>query len=290
MGSRDQERPAGQVIDGRFRIEGVLGRGGTSVVYRAHDTEDGASVALKVLDGQFAPGSEMARRFVREARAIEEVDHPHIVRVLGSGTLQDGVPYVATELLPGETLKERLRRGPPLAVAEAVRHGIETLEGLAEAHERGIVHRDVKPANIFLHAHGSGPPTVKLLDFGMSKLPAAEGDGLTLTRTGQIVGTPHYIAPEQAGGARDVDHRTDLWATGVVLYEALTGTRPFEAEQLPALLLQIVSQRPKPVRARRPEVPEAVEQAVLRALHKSREERFAVAADMRDALAAAAGA
>ncbi len=207
---------------GPYRALAVLGAGGMGVVFRAEDTRLGRLVALKVMRPALAVSAAGRQRFLREARASAAVKHDHIVTVYDTGE-ERGCPYIAMELLEGEPLDARLRRAGALPVTEVVRLGRQVAEGLAAAHARGLVHRDVKPGNVWLEARGSGPERVRLVDFGLAR--GAEGEE-ELTRLGALVGTPAYMSPEQAAGD-PVDARSDLFSLGCVLYEMATGKRAF---------------------------------------------------------------
>lgn len=253
-----------------------LKSGGMGDVFVARDAA-GALVALKLLGDR---SDAAAERFARECRVAARLDHPHIVRTLGWGGAGDA-PYLAMELLDGADLESRLRGVRPTA-NEAVAIARQVCDALGHAHASRVVHRDLKPGNIFVCA---GPPSaVKVLDFGIARVQ----DEASFTRTGSTLGTVMYMPPEQARGERDVDARADLWSLGVVLYECLTGRLPFEAATLPGVLFQIVTAPPIDLGALRPDLPKALVGLVMRALSKSRDERFPTAQAMRDALDAVA--
>ncbi|MDX1530072.1 MAG: protein kinase, partial [Rhodothermales bacterium] len=256
---------------GPYRVVREVGRGGMGVVVEAHDPRLGRPVALKFLP----PGAsaEDDARFLTEARAASQLDHPHVGTVYDVGQTEDGRRWIAMAYYSGPSLAERIAEGP-LPVEEAVRLAGEVADGLGAAHAAGLVHRDVKPANVVLTAQG----TAKVLDFGVAK-----GAGEGQTRAGVRFGTLAYMAPEQVR-ADAVDARADLWALGVVLYELLTGRLPFDEEDPAALLLAILDREPPPVRALRPEVPEALERVVRQALAKDPARRFATAEAFATAL------
>ncbi|MEZ4338219.1 MAG: serine/threonine-protein kinase [Sandaracinaceae bacterium] len=274
---RDDTGLLGQRVDGH-RLVSVLGAGGTGVVFRA-EGDDGA-IAVKVLRKKHGPDSDAAQRFLRESR-LEGLRHPNIVTVRSAGLLEDGRPYLTMELLRGESLERRLGREVQLPIEDAVRITREVLAGLGAAHEAGVVHRDVKPANVFLAETGEGT-VAKLLDFSVARV-AAQG-GARVTATGDIVGTPLYLAPEQATGVKTQDHRVDVWAAGVLLYHLLTGEPPFASKQLAELILKIVSETPRDPRSIRDEIPEPLAEVVRRALKKPVSERYASAREMARAL------
>ena len=274
----------GRIVEGKYLLGEPLGRGGMGVVYRAENTRIGKQVAIKILLKGYAKGSESERRFLREARIAGSIGHPNIVEVFDLGTLDNGAPYQVMELLEGDTLAARIRLEGALPIDEVLDYAEQVLSALEAAHVRGIVHRDLKPDNIFLHQR-AGTITAKLLDFGVSK-SLLNDKTLSLTQTGVVVGTPYYLAPEQARGDRGLDHRVDLWAMGVVLYESLTGSLPFKADNYNALLAKILNTRPAPPRALRPALPEALERVVLEALSFHPGDRFQSAGEMLVALRA----
>jgi tetratricopeptide (TPR) repeat protein/tRNA A-37 threonylcarbamoyl transferase component Bud32 len=248
---------------GPFHIVKLMAEGGMGAVYEAVDDQLGRSVALKVMRPQVA-GHEKARaRFLREARAAAALDHDHIVRIYEVGEDQ-GIPYLAMQLLHGQTLNQRLHQGSPLANAEVLRIGREIAEGLAVAHACGLVHRDIKPANVWLE-EGSG--RVKILDFGLAR---AANETARLTQDGSLLGTPAFMSPEQAqaGSAGELDHRSDLFSLGSVLYRMVTGRLPFPAEGTAALLLALVRDNPIPPRQLNPRIPPALDELILRLLAK----------------------
>ncbi len=248
------------------------------MVFRA-EHESGA-IAVKVLRKKHGPESDAAQRFLRET-CLEGLRHPNIAAVRSAGLLEDGRPYLTMELLRGESLERRLEREGRLPIADAVRITREVLEALAAAHDAGLVHRDVKPANVFLAETPEGT-VAKLLDFSVARV-SSQGSA-RVTATGDIVGTPLYLAPEQATGVKTQDHRVDVWAAGVLLHHLLTGQPPFASKQLAELILKIVSERPPDPRAIRPEISEALSRVVQRALAKPVADRFATAREMIGAL------
>ena len=275
----------GAVIDGKYAVRGLLGRGGMGAVYRAENTRIGKPVAIKVLVRGHAKGSDAERRFVREARIAGSLGHPNIVEIYDLGTLENGVPFQVMELLEGETLSARIKHEGAMAIDETLDFAEQVLSALDVAHARGIVHRDLKPENVFL-AQRNGVTSAKLLDFGISKTLGDET--LSLTRTGAVVGTPYYLAPEQARG-EPVDARCDVWAMGVLLYEALTGRLPYRESNYNKLLVAILTTRPVAPREVRPALPEPIEQLILRAMAHDPAERFATGGAMLEALRAARG-
>jgi eukaryotic-like serine/threonine-protein kinase len=279
----------GKTIGGRYRVRGILGEGGMGTVFEAEHIALGRSVAVKVLHAAQARKKDSVRRFQREARAAGAIGHPNICGVIDLGTLDDGSPYIVMERLVGETLGDRVAAEAGLPFDDVIDILVQVLSGLVAAHEQQIVHRDIKPENIFLTKRVGCPPLVKLLDFGVSKVTPAAGvrqEDLSLTRTGMVMGTPYYMAPEQARGERDLDARVDLYACGVILYEALTGRRPFTASNYNALLMQILSATPRAASELRPALPPAFDAVIAKAMARRREDRYEAASDFqRDLLA-----
>jgi serine/threonine protein kinase len=264
---------------GPYRVLELVGQGGMGVVFRAVDTALGRAVALKVMRPALLADEAARQRFLREARAAAAVEHDHLIPIFQVGEAR-GVPFFAMPLLRGESLQARLRRGTTLTPAEAVRIGRETAEGLAAAHTAGLIHRDVKPANIWLESRPAGPPRVRLLDFGLAR-PVAASE--RLTHSGAVLGTPAYMAPEQARG-REVDHRGDLFSLGCVLYRLCTGTLPFPGDDTIAVLAALARDEPVPPHALNPELPPALSELVMRLLNKDPSQRPASAAEVVDVL------
>jgi serine/threonine protein kinase/tetratricopeptide (TPR) repeat protein len=261
---------------GKYKIIGELGRGTMGEVYKAHDPVLNRFVALKTLPARLGPDDETLQRFQREAQAAALLNHPNIVTVHDFGEEQ-GLLYMAMELLEGIDLRAAIDRNLLKTLDEKLFVMDAVLLALEYAHAKGVVHRDVKPANIHLAAGRQ----VKLMDFGLARVSSSE-----MTQEGIVLGTPNYMSPEQALGDK-VDGRSDLFSTGAVLYELLTGHKPFEAETTPSVLFQVVHKQPPPVRRWVPDIPTAIVAVVNRALEKDLERRFASAREMRAALAAA---
>jgi TPR repeat protein/tRNA A-37 threonylcarbamoyl transferase component Bud32 len=251
---------------GRYRVFRQLGAGGMGVVFEAEDSRLKRKVALKVMRPEAAADAAGRARFLREAEAAAALDHEHIVPVHDLGE-ENGAPFLVLPLLKGESLEDRLKRQRPLPLAEALRIAREMAEGLAAAHEAGLVHRDVKPANVWLTSPGG---RVKLLDFGLARL--AEGDA-GMTRSGAVLGTPAYMAPEQIADPRKVDGRADLFSLGAVLYEMLAGRRAFPGQTRDAVLISVATTQPPAPHAVNPEVPPEVSALVLRLLEKAPPQR-----------------
>ncbi len=292
----DQPRPTkdaplvGRLLHDRYRILGVIAKGGMGMVYDAIHIGLRRRVAIKTLRVQYAHSKTAIARFHNEAAVAGRFGHPNIVEVYDLGVLDDGTPYLVMERLEGETITERLGRERPMPVPVALDIAVQVLSALIVTHAEGILHRDLKPDNICLVGGDRGPLTVKVLDFGVAEafntgtstsmiVPAAGAGG-----SHNVAGTPAFMAPEQAQGVRDLDARADLYSVGMLLYVMLTGQLPFKAPTPQALLAEI--QRVKLIRPRmlRPEVPHSLDVVTMRALALDREERFANAASMLDAL------
>lgn len=272
----------GQVIDAKYRIVGAIGEGGMSSIYEAEHLGLDRRVALKVLHPGLADDPEAIARLQQEARVVSTIDHPHLCEVFDIGRTAEGSHFLVMELLIGETLAERLKSDGPMPFHELAPLMRQVLAALAAAHQKGILHRDLKPENVFIEArrvgHAAGGKTThraKLLDFGISKSMSYDPfDDQRLTHSGMVMGTPYYMAPEQARGDSSLDQRVDLWAVGVVMYEALAGRRPFVATNYNALLVKILTSRPRPLQKLVRGLPDDVTALVDRALSKLREDRF----------------
>jgi serine/threonine protein kinase len=271
--------PIGAVLGGRYRLEERVGSGGMSTVYRALDSVLERPVAIKLMHREIASDSDQLERFRREARAVAQLSHPHIVTVIDAGD-DDGAPYIVLEYVPGETLKERIRRDGPMDVAPALAYAIEIARALGAAHERQIVHRDVKPQNVLLSVEGQA----KITDFGIARTLTEEG----LTLDGRVLGTTDYVSPEQALG-QPVTGQSDIYSLGVVLYEMLTGRVPFSAQSPVAVAMRHVREEVPDVQVLRPEVSAATAAIVDRATAKELSARYpnmaAMIADLEEALA-----
>lgn len=276
MSRQRQPDPKGTVIAGRFRVEGPLGQGGMAHVVRATDLATKRPIALKLLKPEIAKDEQAVARLRREGEVLSKLDHPAIVGIETFGKLDDGRIFIAMELLKGETLGERIRRDQKLTPQQLSPVVTGAAAGLAAAHRNDVIHRDLKPDNVFLVGE---PIQVKLLDFGISKV-----FGLAkLTRTGQILGTPRYMAPEQLAADDDVDQRIDVYAMGVILYEALAGTPPFGGANASELVVAIIRGRPVPLRTYCPTIDPALEAVVMRAISRSRDARYESALELAEA-------
>jgi serine/threonine protein kinase len=272
---------------GNYRILKLLGEGGMGAVYLAEHPGIGRKAAVKVLHPGMAQNAEVVTRFFNEARAANAVKHPGIVEIFDFGTLPTGATYIIMEFLEGESLAARIRRSGRIRIGDAVEFAFQTAGVLGAAHDKGIVHRDLKPDNLYLipDTHTPGREMVKVLDFGIAKLNAgAGGSGSVKTRTGTIMGTPLYMSPEQCRGTKEVDHRTDIYALGIILYEMLCGEPPFVSEGHGELIHMHIGTPPAPPRTHNPGIPQDLERVVLKALDKDPGQRFATMGDFQMAL------
>jgi len=276
--------PVDTVIDSKYRIDGIIGVGGMGVVYRAEHTKIARQVALKMLLPEYIVYPDLVARVEREARTAGQIEHPNVVSIVDLGSTPDHGPYIAMELLRGAELATVVEKaGGNLDPAEAVDIMRQALAGLEAAHKRGVIHRDLKPENIFLATLDDGSRVVKVLDFGISKL-RDDSQLSSLTRTGTVMGTPQFMAPEQAAGARDQDVRIDLYACGAVLYAVLCNGLPFEAENYNLLISEILNKPPIPILARNPKLDPRLATIVMKAIAKKPEQRYQTARAMSDAL------
>jgi predicted Ser/Thr protein kinase len=280
--TRDRHGLIGQVIDGRFAIEGVIGEGGMGIVYLGHQTNVDRRVAIKVLLPERCD-EETVRRFQNEAKAASALSHPNTITIHDFGSWGD-LLYIAMEFLEGQALQDVLDRDKRMDPLRVCRITMQVLASLQEAHQVGIIHRDIKPDNVYLKVVGGQPDFVKVLDFGVAKLRDPSLIDATITQAGMIFGTPKYMSPEQAK-AKKLDGRSDLYALGVVAYECLMGVVPFMAEDPVSILIQHVHDPPPPFKERRPDLdlPPELEQIVMRALEKERQDRYPSADLMREA-------
>jgi serine/threonine-protein kinase len=274
----------GQVLDGKYRIVRLIGEGGMGAVFEGENVRISRRVAIKVLHGAALEKAETVQRFEREAQAAGRIGSDHILEILDLGTLPDGERYMVMEFLNGETLSARIKRHERLTPEQIVPLIRQALVGLGAAHQAGIIHRDLKPDNIFvLHEKTGIRDYVKIIDFGISKFNALGGD-MGMTRTGAVMGTPYYMSPEQAKGSGGVDHRSDLYAIGVILYEAVTGEVPFTGNTFNELMFKIVLSEPRPLQQVIPNLDPRFTELVTRAMAREPAHRFSSAEEMIQAL------
>ena len=289
--SMSQPGPIGRRLD-RYQVESLLGAGGFGAVYKARHVHTEALVALKVLKRHLGADPGMVERFLREARAAAAVGSDHIVRVLDAGQSAEGTTFLAMELLEGVDLKDLASNEAPLPAMRVVLLCLQVLDGLEAAHQKGIVHRDMKPANAFVvrkvDERGTDKDFVKLLDFGISKMHAESGTS-GLTMTGVAMGTPSYMAPEQFFDARSVDARADVYSVAVMMYELLSGRLPLEADSYAALIVKVRTESPLPLTQIAPGVPQGLADAVMIGLAKEKEQRWGSAKEFNHGLRAAMG-
>ncbi len=271
----------GRVIDARYRIDGLLGEGGMGAVFEAQHLKLKKAVALKVIHPEFAGDGEVAKRFVREAMASAQIEHPHVASATDYGTLEEGGAYLVMQLVRGGSLRERLEDGGALGWLRACELGAQVADALSAAHKAKIVHRDLKPDNVMLEPRDAGPERVLVLDFGIARVAdgALSTAGQALTRVGTVIGTPGYMAPEQALG-EPVDARIDLYALGLLLWEMSCGEKLFDTEDLTAIVTRQLTE-PPPRLSSRCEVPEELDELVDQLLQKDRDARPGSAAEVR---------
>jgi serine/threonine-protein kinase len=275
----------GTILDGKFEVIRLLGEGGMGAVYLARHKTINKPVAIKFLHAQLAEREDVVKRFYREAQAAAAIRHNNIIDVMDLGMSPKGEPYIVMEYLEGEGLGDRIEQEGPLSLPAASGIVEAALLALEAAHDKGIVHRDLKPDNIFLVHRKGELPGVKLIDFGISKFVAVR-DQTKLTQDGSMLGTPAYMSPEQARGLENVDHRTDLYAMGVILYEILTGDVPFKGATYSELLLNMLTEEPRDPLTVNANFPEAARPVLTRALKKNPNERYQRAPEMLEAIRA----
>jgi serine/threonine protein kinase len=269
----------------RFRIGPAIGTGGMSAVFRGRDERLGREVAFKILNPELALSRQVVARFVNEARTLARLDCPHVVRVFDAGVTKESegapLPYMVLELLHGEDLRAQCDRGPVQNVELAIGWILQACEGLAAAHAEGVVHRDLKPDNLFIAEQPDGTEVVKVIDFGIAR---SITHPTSLTSVGGSVGSPGYMSPEQLRDASAADERSDIWSLGVVLYELLAGVPPFDAQSMMTLCTQILSGHTTRLARHRPDLPRGLVQVVHRCLQIDPAERYADIAELAEAL------
>ena len=263
----------GDIIHSRYRLLRLIGTGTSGSVWAARNELIDRDVALKIMEPEVMSDKVLLHRFFNEAKAIGRVKHPSIVGIFDLGQAEDGSPFLVLELLDGEPLNTRIQRDG-FVEPETL---LDVIAGVARAldlaHQQGIVHRDMKPANIFLHRTATGALIGKILDFGISKVLGQGATNFSLTKTGTVVGSPAYMSPEQAAGRDDLDGRADVWSLGVVLFEALTGALPHEAPNYNALMVRILTQDTPPIANTKPDLPPSVCELVDTCLRRDRDLR-----------------
>ncbi|MEP7122610.1 MAG: protein kinase [Byssovorax sp.] len=278
----------GETLAGKYTVERVLGVGGMGVVVSAKHIHLGERVAIKFLLPHALARPDVVKRFLQEGQAAAKMKSEHIARVRDVGTLDNGAPYLVMEYLEGEDLGVVLRARGTFPIDVAVGYILQSCEALADAHSAGVIHRDLKPGNLFLTRKNDGTPVIKIIDFGISKV-GVTGDGLPpigtgeMTETAMMMGSPLYMAPEQMASARDVDGRSDIWSLGIILHTLLTGQPPFKAASVMQVYELIIAGAP-PLRKDLPGAPEGLEKILLRCLQKQRKDRFDNVADLAAAL------
>ena len=276
---------AGEVLAGKYRVEKVLGHGGMGMVVAARHLQLDEPVAIKFLLPGLNAQPDQVQRFLREGRAAVKIKSEHVARVIDVATLDDGTPYMVMEILDGCDLAELLKKEGPVHFGDAIEYVLQAGEALAEAHGLGIVHRDLKPANLFLTTRRDGTPCVKVLDFGVSKLRDGMA-GAALTDTNGMIGSPLYMSPEQLNKPKDVDARSDVWALGVILFELVSGVRPFDAEGIPQLVMRVLTEPPTQLRTVCAETPPPLLEEVLdKCFQKNPNDRYASVHALAQALA-----
>jgi serine/threonine-protein kinase len=281
----DKAAETGALLDGRYRIVRLLGEGGMGSVYLASHVGLGRDVAIKFLHAELVSRDEVVGRFYREAQAAAAIRHKNIIEVFDVGVSPQGEPFLVMEYLEGESLAGLLKRVGPLNLGAACAVMEPVLQALHAAHRKGIIHRDLKPDNIFLAYQQGEPPVVKIIDFGISKFAQGEFDKWR-TKTGSVMGTPAYMSPEQARGSAGLDHRTDIYSMGTILFEMLTGALPFAGSNFAEYLSAMLIDDPRAPQSVCAGFPAEAEPLVRKALAKNPDQRFQNAAEMLEALTA----
>jgi serine/threonine-protein kinase len=285
VGVVDVPLPLGAIIAGKYRVERMLGAGGMGVVAAGRHVKLGHKVAIKMLRPSSIVDHELVARFEREAQAASRLTSDHVVRILDVGERDDGVPFIVMEYLDGRDLARVLKEDGPLSPRMATDYVLQACEALAEAHKKGIIHRDMKPANLFLARRADGSEIIKVLDFGISKLVRVGLAGEELTRSEIIMGSPQYMAPEQLKSARSVDARADVWSLGAILFKLVTDRFPFGGRTTAEVCASVLTVPTPRVSSHRKDVPRELDDAVAKALEKDQENRFSSVLELAQALA-----
>jgi serine/threonine-protein kinase len=293
MSSDDtQSPPPSTLVGGKYELLGLIGRGGMGSVYEGRHTSLGTPCAIKFIDAEYAHSQDARSRFDMEARAAASIQSKHAIQIYDHGVMDDGRPYIVMERLLGEPLDQHIKRLGAMSLVETARVLRQVARALTRAHEHGIVHRDLKPENIFLvRGPDDEEDVAKVLDFGIAKIKTTPGAMAvsSSTKTGTLLGTPQFMSPEQARGLRTVDHRTDLWSLGIIVFKCVTGQLPFDGESLGDLLVRICTSPIPAPSALAPHLPPELDAWMLRALDREPAQRFQTATEMADSLATVAG-
>ncbi|MGD0678917.1 MAG: protein kinase [Polyangiaceae bacterium] len=275
----------GDVLAGKYRVERVLGAGGMGVVVAAHHIQLDEKVALKFLLPEALGNADAVGRFVREARAAVKIKSEHVARVIDVGSLTNGAPFIVMEYLDGGDLAAWLKQRGALPIEQAVEFVLQACVAVADAHALGIVHRDLKPANLFCVRRSDGQLSIKVLDFGISKMVDVSGLAVgAATRTSALMGSPHYMSPEQMRSAKDVDAQTDIWSLGVILFELMAARPVFSGDSVTELAIKVANEPTPSIRIFRPDVPSGLEAIIAKCLEKHRRKRYANVAELAVAL------
>lgn len=277
---------AGTVLAKKYRLDGLIGEGGTGIVVSAFHLQLEQKVAIKFLRTALA-NDEVRLRFEREARAIGQIESEHVVLVLDVGATDDGAPYMVMEHLDGKDLAKHLKQDGPMPIPDAVDCMLQVCEALGQAHAAGVIHRDLKPGNLFLMRRDDGAPHVKVVDFGISKIldkKILAGSPKEVTSAFAVLGSPRYMAPEQLRNSKDVDARADLWSVGAVLYQLIAGRYAFDGDTNTAASVKVLSAEPIPLRQHAPNVPDELAAVIAKCLAKDREKRWQTAEELSKAL------